>query len=72
MIKKKLPHTGPIEIDLTGPEGNILVLLGILKGIARQMDIEWDPIQAKVLSQDYETSILYLDEIFGHVVTFLK
>ncbi|MFW9948532.1 MAG: hypothetical protein ACFFKA_00225 [Candidatus Thorarchaeota archaeon] len=38
MIKKKEEmNRGPIEIDLTGPEGNVFVLMGYAKRFARQI-----------------------------------
>jgi hypothetical protein len=38
MIKKKeeMPR-GPIEIDLTGPEGNVFALMGYAKRLAKQI-----------------------------------
>jgi hypothetical protein len=34
MIKNKNEKSGPIEIDLTGPDGNAFVLLGIASRLA--------------------------------------
>ena len=31
---------GPIEIDLRGPDGNVFILMGIAKKLARQLKIE--------------------------------
>jgi hypothetical protein len=40
-IKKKeeMPR-GPIEIDLSGPDGNVFVLMGMAKRFAKQLRLE--------------------------------
>ena len=37
MIREKQQNTGPIVIDLTGPEGNAFALMGKAKGLAKQL-----------------------------------
>ncbi len=37
MIKKKEERRGPIEIDLTGPDGNVFVLMGYATNFAKQI-----------------------------------
>ena len=37
MIKKKQERQGNIEIDLTGPDGNVFVLMGYAKSFAKQI-----------------------------------
>ena len=37
MIKKKVERRGPIEIDLTGPDGNVYCMMGYAKRFAKQI-----------------------------------
>jgi len=37
MIKKKEERRGPIEIDLTGPDGNVFVLMQYARKFAKQI-----------------------------------
>ena len=39
MIREKQPHTGPIIIDLTGPDGNAYALMAYAKRFANTIRI---------------------------------
>ena len=72
MIKDiKNKAKGPIEIDLTGPEGNAFVLLGYAKRYAKQLGmngVEAEEIIHKMQSSDYENLINVFDKYFGDYV----
>lgn len=72
MIKKKTKAKGPIEVDLTGPEGNCYCLLGMAKHWAEQLEKDWEPIHKDATSGDYEHLLQVLDREFGEYVTFLR
>jgi hypothetical protein len=55
-------------IDLTGPDGNAFVLLGIAKGLCKQLGIEDDIILDDMRSADYEQLIETFDNYFGDLV----
>ena len=55
-------------IDLTGPDGNAFVLLGIAKGLCKQLGIEDDIILDDMRSADYEQLIETFDNYFGDYV----
>lgn len=59
-----------IVIDLTGPEGNALVLLGYATNWAKQMGKDPKPIITEMMSSDYENLVNVLDREFGSVVVF--
>jgi hypothetical protein len=63
IIKLKLPRRH--IIDLTGPEGNAFVLLGIAKKYADALSLDWTPISAEMRSGDYEHLITTFDKYFG-------
>ena len=70
MIKKK-PSRG-IEIDLTGPDGNAFVILGYATRLARELDMDAEPILNEMKSGDYENLISVFDREFGSVVTLYR
>lgn len=66
MIRKKTSRR-PI-IDLTGPEGNAFALLSYARQFARQLSIDFDPIQQEMMSGDYENLLKVFDRHFGNYV----
>ena len=71
MIKNKSATPG-IEIDLTGPQGNAFVLLGMASNLAKQLDLDADAIRSEMMSGDYENLIQVFDEYFGSIVTLYR
>lgn len=65
-------YSGRPTVDLTGPDGNAFVLLGMAKRWARQLDKDWAPIQEEAMSGDYENLLLVLDREFGEYVDFAR
>jgi hypothetical protein len=71
MIRKKNKQSGPIVIDLTGPQGNAYCLLGYANDFGKQLG--WDPkkrgdINSEMISGDYENLIKVFDREFGKFV----
>ncbi len=67
MIRKKQPKS-EIVIDLTGPDGNAIVLMGKAKGLANQLGLNADKIIEEMMSGDYENLINVFDNNFGSFV----
>jgi hypothetical protein len=67
MIRKKQPRS-EIVIDLTGPDGNAIVLMGKAKGLANQLGLDSDKIIEEMMSGDYENLINVFDNNFGSFV----
>ena len=72
MIKSKETKSKGIEIDLTGPDGNAYVILGLAKRLCREFDIPFKPLMEKMTSGDYENLIKVLDDKFGSFVTMYR
>ena len=71
MIREKQQNTGPIVIDLTGPEGNTFVLMGYAKRYAKQLGMSGakaERIVYEMQSGDYENLIKVFDKHFGDFV----
>ena len=72
MAIKKKTESREIVIDLTGPDGNVFVLMGKAKGFARDLGLDGDKIINEMKSSDYENAIQVFDKYFGSFVTLLK
>jgi hypothetical protein len=67
MIRAKQERTGPIVVDLTGPDGNAFALMGLASRLAKQLGIK-SPT-AEMMSGDYENLLEVFDKHFGdHVI----
>lgn len=62
----------PVEIDLTGPNGNAFLLMGYAKTYSRQLDKDGDAIIKEMIAGDYEHLLEVFDREFGDFVTLYK
>lgn len=72
MIKYKTQKSGPVEIDLTGPDGNAFVLLGYAKRFAEQLELDASAITAEMKCGDYEHLVETFDKYFGEYVVLYR
>ena len=72
MIKYKKMKTGPVEIDLTGPNGNAFYLIGAARNLAKQLGLDAKKIQSEMTAGDYENLITVFDKYFGEFVTLYR
>lgn len=68
MIRQKEERTGPIVIDLTGPDGNAFALIGYAKRFGQQLG--WDSgkcqdLVNEMMDGDYEHLLQVFDREFG-------
>jgi len=69
-IKEK-EKPNKIEIDLTGPDGNAFVLIGIAQKLAKQLDYQPDSrgeLTAEMMSGDYENLLKVMEMHFGEYI----
>ena len=70
MIRNKEEKSGPIIIDLTGPDGNAFALMAYAKRFATQLG--WADkgaaLIADMMSGDYENLLEVFDNAFGEFV----
>jgi hypothetical protein len=69
-IEEKQPT--PIEIDLTGPDGNVYVLIGMGRKFCKQMGLDTEVFSNKMMSGDYENAVNVFEEYFGSFVTLYR
>mgnify|MGYP003350713596 FL=1 len=72
MIKYKTMKTGPVEIDLTGPDGNAFALIGHARNLADQLGLDKKKIQSEMMAGNYENLIRVFDSYFGEYVTLYR
>ena len=66
------PKQSGITIDLTGPQGNAYFLMGMVKRLSNQLDLDGNKILKDMMSGDYENLIQVFDKNFGSVVTLYR
>ena len=70
-IKNNKERLEKMVIDLTGPDGNAFVLLGIASKLGKQLGLDQEQreeIRIEMTSGDYENLIKVFDENFGDYV----
>lgn len=67
MIRTKQENR-EIVIDLTGPDGNAFVLLGMAKNFAKQLRKDGKAITEEMMAGDYEHLLSVFDREFGEYV----
>lgn len=73
MIKNKNEKPkGPIEIDLTGPEGNAFALMGYAKKFSKQLGLDSEEIISNMMSGDYENLLDVMEENFGDFIVMYR
>lgn len=61
----------PLEIDLTGPQGNVFYLLGLVPRFAKQLGLNAEEIRDDMKSRDYDYAVEVFERHFGqHVILY--
>ena len=61
-----------IEIDLTGPDGNAFVLMGIAGDLAKQLGYDADEIIEEMQESDYDNLLGVMEKYFGDYITMYR
>ncbi len=72
--KEEMPKR-PIEIDLSGPDGNAYALMGYARGLGRQLGFSEEKIKAIIkvmMLTNYDGLLQTFDEQFGDYVILYK
>ena len=57
-----------VKIDISGPDGNAFALMGYAKRFAKQLDLDFKPIQQEMMSGNYDHLLSVFNKYFGNVV----
>lgn len=72
MIKSIEEKENKLEIDLTGPDGNVFYLIGQGRKFCKQLGLDANEFTTKMMSADYENAVTTFDDYFGEFVTLLR
>ena len=72
MIKSIEEKENKLEIDLTGPDGNVFYLIGQGRKFCKQLGLDSNEFTTKMMSGDYENAVTTFDNYFGEFVTLLR
>jgi hypothetical protein len=61
-----------VEIDLTGPDGNAFVLMGIAKNLAKQLGLDGEMITKEMMLGDYEDLLQTMEDYFGDFIIMYR
>ena len=59
----------PIEIELSGPQGNAFYLIELAKKLSKQLGLDSEQVLKEMQASDYESLINVFDAYFGDYVT---
>tara|TARA_B110000881_G_C18562105_1_gene510444 strand:+ start:1378 stop:1620 length:243 start_codon:yes stop_codon:yes gene_type:complete len=70
MTIRKTSVKTEIVVDLTGPQGNSFAMLGLAKGLHKQLGMEksFSVIEDEMISSGYENLVKTFDKYFGDYV----
>ena len=71
MIRDKV-NSGPVVIDLTGPDGNAFALMAYARMFAKQLGIDSEKIIHEMMRGDYQNLVNVFDGYFGDYVILEK
>ena len=69
--KEEMPSRKP-EIDLSGPDGNAYVLMGIAGNLCKQLGKDKKPIIEEMKSGNYENLLAMFEREFGEYVDLYR
>lgn len=72
IVAKENKPKSKIEIDLTGPEGNAYMLIGMAGKWAKQLSLDSKAIQAEMMSGDYENLLAVMEKYFGDYIIMYR
>jgi hypothetical protein len=70
--RSKMPNQDKIIIDLSGPDGNSFILMGIAKNLAKQLGLDGDMIVKEMMLGDYENLLEVMEEYFGEFIIMYR
>ncbi len=72
MIKSIEEKQTALEIDLTGPDGNVFNLIGIGGRLCKQLGLNSEMFSRRMMSGNYENAVATFEEYFGDYVTLYR
>jgi len=71
IVNKSKKVAGKLELNLSGPEGNAFVLMGIAQSWAKRLGLDAKAVTADMMSGDYEHLLSVMEKHFGdHIIMY--
>lgn len=61
-----------LEVDLTGPDGNVFNLIGMGRNMCGPLGIDKDQFVKEMMSGDYENAVQTFEKYFGDFVILFR
>lgn len=72
IVSKEKKNPSKLEIDLTGPDGNVFHLIAIGANMCGQLGMDKNKFTKEMMSGDYENAINTFEKYFGEFVILYK
>lgn len=72
ILPKQSKQEKRIEVDLTGPDGNAFVLMGIARNLAKQLKLDGEMITKEMMLGDYEDLLQTMENYFGDYIIMYR
>ena len=72
IVSKEKKNPSKLEIDLTGPDGNVFHLIAIGSNMCGQLGMDKNEFTKEMMSGDYENAINTFEKYFGDFVIMYK
>jgi hypothetical protein len=72
MIKNIEEKPRTIELNLTGPDGNVFNLIGVGRRLCKQLGIDKGEFTREMISGDYENAVTTFENYFGEFVILYR
>ena len=72
MIKSIEEKENKLEIDLTGPDGNVFNLISVGGRLCKQLGLNSEMFTRRMMSGDYENAVNTFEEYFGDYITLYR
>tara|TARA_R110000868_G_scaffold268036_4_gene527291 strand:+ start:3726 stop:3947 length:222 start_codon:yes stop_codon:yes gene_type:complete len=68
IVAKENKAVKQIEIDLSGPQGNAFMLIGMAGRLAKQLGMDEEEVQTEMMSGDYDHLLSVIEKYFGEYI----
>jgi hypothetical protein len=72
IVEKSKSPKSFLEIDLTGPEGNVFNLIAMGRKMSGSLGMDKDQFTKEMMSGDYENAVNTFEKYFGDYVILYK
>lgn len=72
IVEKSINPKTFLEIDLTGPDGNVFNLIAIGRKMSGSIGVDEEVFTTEMMSSDYENAINTFEKYFGDYVILYK